>query len=204
MHLNCPPWLEKILKFTIFKWLEMDFWVQRPQLVATLICQSAITEIIYSISKKSFSRGFLIFFQGYLPIPGVFRGNFRDQFYFRGFSGFFRVSGVDGHPATMVNTWRVVEPILEIRRNSAFEGCIYTKTRYWGVSPLIIHHGSRKVWNLPVSNSIFEGFQGVGFFSRDFKGFFKGSSFSRVFKVSQGFSRGVATLRVCQKKTSPV
>ena len=44
-----------------------------------------------------------------------------------------------------------------------------------------------------MSNSIFKGFQGVGFFfkilnffSRDFKGFFKGCSFSRVSRFLKG------------------
>ena len=43
-------------------------------------------------------------------------------------------------------------------------------------------------------------FKILNFFSRDFKGFFKGSSFSRVFKRFQGFSRGVATLHGNQKQ----
>ena len=33
MHLNCPPWLEKILKCTELKWLEMHFncppWLEK-------------------------------------------------------------------------------------------------------------------------------------------------------------------------------
>ena len=48
--------------------------------------------------EKSYLRAFSKKFQGCLPIPGAFRVFFRGNFNSRGISGYFRVSGVGGHP----------------------------------------------------------------------------------------------------------